>query len=243
LAPYRSAFHFFGSTENNMDEKPEPAFDLRLTGLVHDLNNVFQTLIAAAGLLSADSNNAFLSAAIARSAERGKNLVTSILSSDGESAPFESILTGAVSFVEDSRIAGGPEIRFTRSIERSIELRHNWAWERVLINLFSNAISAMPEGGAIYVSARHVAGEVEIVVRDEGLGIAPEILARVFNPHVSTSGSGMGLHIVQTIVKQNGGHVEASNRTDRSGAEFTIRVPCPIEKQSQMAAVAITSCG
>ncbi len=233
----------------------ERAHDLRLPGLVHDLNNVFQTLAEAAELLPADPETAFLSAAILRSVERGKNLTASIESAEGESAPFENILDDAISFVEDSLIARrGPKIRFKRSVVRGIELRRNWAWERVLINLFSNAVLAMAEGGTIHVSARHlptrhvsarriasdpVAGVVEIVVRDEGPGIAPEILAGIFKPHVSTRGSGLGLHIVETIVKQAGGEIRASNRAEGRGAEFTITIPGHMEKVVETAKSAL----
>jgi signal transduction histidine kinase len=212
----------------------ERSGDLRLPGLVHDLNNVFQTLLDAAELLPNNPENAFLSAAIFRSVERGKNLVASIESAEGESATFESILKGAISFVEDSLIGGGPRIRFQQSVEHGIELRRNWAWERVLINLFSNAVRAMPEGGTIHVFARRVGGSAEIVVRDEGPGIAPGIIGGIFKPHVSTRGSGLGLHIVETIVQQDGGEVRASNRADGRGAEFTITIPCPIEKQPEV---------
>lgn len=214
-----------------MQKKTEDAvrcLDLRLPGLVHDLNNVFQTLMDAAELLSADADRAYLSAAIFRSVERGRNLVASLESAEGENASFESILKGAISFVEDSLIGGGPQIRFQRSIESGIQLRRNWAWERVLINLFSNAVRAMPEGGTIHVSARRMGSNVEIVVCDEGPGIAPEILSGVFRPHVSTRGSGLGLHIVETIVKQDGGEIRASNGADGRGAEFTINVPCEV---------------
>jgi two-component system, cell cycle sensor histidine kinase and response regulator CckA len=219
--------------------------DLRLPGLVHDLNNVFQTLAEAAELLPEDPETAFLSAAILRSVERGKNLVASIESAEGESATFDSILKGALSFIEDSLIGRvGPKIRFTKSVERGIELRRNWAWERVLINLFSNAVRAMPEGGTIHVSAHQVSttqgalAAIEIVVRDEGPGIAPEMLTDIFKPHVSTRGSGLGLHIVETIVKQDGGQVRAANRADSRGAEFTITIPCHIGKQPEAALTA-----
>ncbi len=200
--------------------------DLTLPCLVHDLNNVFQTLVEAADLLSADPRWSSLSAAILRSVERGKNITASIESAEETSAPFEDILANSISFVEDSLMGGRQgSIRFQCGVDPGIDLRRNWAWERVLINLFSNAVRAMPEGGTIYVSARQTGLEVVIVVRDEGPGIAPEILADIFNPHVSTSGSGLGLHIVETIVKQHDGSVRAANRLDGCGAEFTIRVP------------------
>ncbi|MGH9559649.1 MAG: sensor histidine kinase [Bryobacteraceae bacterium] len=200
--------------------------DLTLPCLIHDLNNVLQTVMEAAELLSTDPRWAPLSAAIQRSAERGKSLAASIESAEETSAPFENILDNAIAFVEDSMMAGrGPKIRFEREVEPGIELRRNWAWERVLINLFSNAVRAMPGGGAIHVRALKSGGNVEIVVRDEGPGIAPAILGNIFKPHVSTSGSGLGLHIVATIVKQENGEVRATNQTGGRGAEFTIVVP------------------
>lgn len=202
---------------------PSPEIDLTLPGLVHDLNNVFQTLIEAADLLSADSRWASLSGAILRCVERGRSIAASIESTEETAAPLETILNNAISFVQDSMIGGGPRIVFQCDLEPAIELRRNWAWERVLINLFSNAVRAMPNGGIIFVHAARRAGQIEIVVRDEGPGIAPEILDTVFQPHVSTSGSGLGLHIVETIVQQDHGSVKAANRA--GGAEFTITVP------------------
>jgi signal transduction histidine kinase len=114
-------------------------------------------------------------------------------------------------------------------MDSGIELRRNWAWERVLINLFSNAVRAMPRGGKIRVRATHGAGEIRISVADEGPGIPVGILDQVFEPHVSTRGSGLGLHIVRTIVRQDGGEVYASNRPGGCGAEFTITIPHELE--------------
>jgi signal transduction histidine kinase len=201
--------------------------DLTLPCLVHDLNNVFQTLVEAADLLSSDPRWASLSAVIFRSVERGKGITASLEATEHSGASFDSILGNAISFVEDSLIAGrGPAIRFQCEIESGLELRRNWAWERVLVNLFSNSVRAMPEGGVIQVQARRLSTRIEIVVRDEGGGIAPELLRDIFKPHVSTKSSGgLGLHIVQTIVEQARGEVRAENRADGQGAEFTICVP------------------
>jgi signal transduction histidine kinase len=203
------------------------ATDLTLPCLVHDLNNVFQTLVEAADLLSVDPQWAPVSAVILRSIERGKGITDSMQQVEQLPAPFETILNNAIAFTEDSLIGGrGPEIRFVCDVEPGIELRRTWAWERVLINLFSNAMRAMPEGGTIHVSARIAGGHAEIVVRDEGAGIAPEMLADLFRPHVSTKAlGGLGLHIVETIVKQDEGEVRASNRADGRGAEFVITIP------------------
>ena len=205
---------------------PSTGIDLTLPCLVHDLNSVFQTLVEAADLLSTDAKWAALSGAILRSVERGRGIAASLEAAEQTTAAFETILNNAISFVEDSMIAGrGPRIVFDCEVEPGIELRRNWAWERVLINLFSNAVRAMAKGGVIYVRAARRHGEIEIVVRDEGPGIALEILDSVFQPRVSTSGSGLGLHIVETIVKQDHGSVRAANRAGGAGAEFTITIP------------------
>jgi signal transduction histidine kinase len=204
----------------------KPREDLTLSGLVHDLNNVFQTLVDAADLLAGDPRYGKLSTAILRSVERGKNIAAGIQAGTGEDTPFEQILANAIAFVEDSLAAGrGPEIDFACEAEPGIALGGHWAWERVLINLFLNSMHAMPAGGTIQVRARHTEAQIEIVVRDEGSGIAPGVLEYLFLPHVSTGTSGLGLHIVETIVKQHGGYVRAANRSDAAGAEFTITLP------------------
>jgi signal transduction histidine kinase len=204
----------------------DPSTDLTLAGLIHDLNNVFQTLADAADVLSKDPRWSHISASIFRSIERGKEITMSMQAADQPSAPFETVLDNARTLVEDSMMSRpGPKIQFTCRVEPFLVLRNAWAWERVLINLFCNAVQAMPQGGIISVDACRKNGCIEIVVADEGCGIAPELLAAIFDPRVSTKTlGGLGLHIVHNIVKQEAGEVRAANREGR-GAEFTITLP------------------
>jgi signal transduction histidine kinase len=200
--------------------------DLALPCLIHDLNNVFQTLMEAADLLSDDPRWSSLSAAIFRSIERGKDITLSMQVVNHPAAPLETVLDNAVTFVQDSvAVHRGPKICFARDVEPGLVLRHQWAWERVLINLFLNSVHAMPQGGTISIQARRRDCGTEIVVADEGLGIAPELLPRLFQPDVSTKiGGGLGLHIVRSIVEREDGEVRAANRNG-GGAEFTITIP------------------
>lgn len=200
--------------------------DLTLRCLIHDLNNVFQTLIDAADLLSHDPRWAPVSSAMLRSIERGRAITRSLETVNQPSAPLETVLGNAQSFVEDSLIVGrGPRIHFTCDLEPGLVLRQSWAWERVLINLFCNAVRAMPRGGTISTQARRGDGVIQIVVADEGCGIPPELLADLFAANVSTkSAGGLGLHIVRTIAQQQDSEVRAANR-DGGGAEFTISIP------------------
>ena len=190
--------------------------DLTLPGIAHDLNNVFQTLVDAADRLTDDPRHAEVSSLIFRSIERGQRITRS-LTEGASSAPLTAVVSSAQAFVADS---GASSIRFVCDIDSELEMRQGWAWERVFINLFMNSCRAMPQGGTIYVYARREG----LTVTDEGCGIPVEMLQRIFEPHVSGHGSsGLGLHIVKSIVEQDGGSIQAVNAV--RGAEFTICLP------------------
>jgi signal transduction histidine kinase len=205
--------------------KPDSSEDLTLPGMIHDLNNVFQNLVEAADLLSGDPRWSPLSASILRNIERGKEITLSMYAMAEPPALFQSVLDKAILFVEDSvALRHGPPIRFATSVEPGLVLRHPWAWERVLMNLFLNSVRAMPEGGTISAQACRRDGGIEIVVADEGCGIAPDLLPVIFDPHVSTKPlGGMGLHVVHSIVQREQGQVRAANR-EGGGAVFTIKI-------------------
>jgi len=100
--------------------------------------------------------------------------------------------------------------------------------QRVLLNLVMNGIQAVGEGGHVWLSAaaRPDGRGVEIEVCDDGPGIPPENLDRIFNPFFTTraTGTGLGLAIVHRIVEAHGGVIRASNRPE-GGARFVIRLP------------------
>lgn len=97
-----------------------------------------------------------------------------------------------------------------------------------LENLCYNALSFTPEGGVISLSLRREGGHAVIEVKDNGRGIAPEDLPRVFDRGFTRredgSGEGLGLYIVRTFAIEHGGSVEAAPAPG-GGAVFTIRLP------------------
>ena len=131
-----------------------------------------------------------------------------------------------MSFVQDYvTLHNGPPVHIHRDVKPGIVLPRPWAWERVLINLLLNSVRAMPDGGNISILARQLRDHIEIIVTDEGTGIPAELLPHLFKPHVSTkAGGGLGLHIVNSIVRSEEGEVTVANRVE-GGAEFTIIVP------------------
>jgi two-component system sensor histidine kinase KdpD len=111
-------------------------------------------------------------------------------------------------------------------------------FEQVLFNLLDNAAKYAPAGSTIRVRAWRDSGTVSLQVEDEGDGIPPDDLERIFDKfyrvekgdHVR-AGTGLGLAISRGFVEAMKGTVVAANRTDRSGALFTIRLPIPVQSK------------
>jgi nitrogen fixation/metabolism regulation signal transduction histidine kinase len=99
---------------------------------------------------------------------------------------------------------------------------------QVIHNLLQNAEQAVAEVSSprISVSTRWEGACARLCVRDNGPGFPPDILARVFEPYVTTKsrGTGLGLAIVKKIVEEHNGNIEIRNR-ESSGAEITIELP------------------
>jgi two-component system, sporulation sensor kinase E len=98
--------------------------------------------------------------------------------------------------------------------------------KQAFFNLTKNAFQAMPDGGSLQISLRTSDEFLEVAFQDTGVGINPEDLGRIFEPyHTSKStGSGLGLMIVQRIVQEHGGHIELMSKPE-AGTRFTLYLP------------------
>jgi signal transduction histidine kinase len=100
--------------------------------------------------------------------------------------------------------------------------------ELALLNLVTNAIDAMPDGGVLSVTLAARDGGVRLEVGDSGTGIADDLLPRVFDAWVTTKpfgrGSGLGLAIARSVIATHGGSITVANRPT-GGAVFTIDLP------------------
>ncbi|MEW6334808.1 MAG: ATP-binding protein [Thermodesulfobacteriota bacterium] len=109
--------------------------------------------------------------------------------------------------------------------------------EQVFVNILSNSLEAMPEGGTLTVASSGKNGRVEIRLSDTGSGIAEKDLPQVFDPFFTTKdvgeGTGLGLSICYGIIKQHRGDIEISNAKGR-GTTVTVTLPAkePHEKDS-----------
>ncbi len=99
--------------------------------------------------------------------------------------------------------------------------------EQVMLNLYMNAIEAMPSGGELGVTARSDAGGVEVLVADSGPGVPHEDAERVFEPFFTrkAGGTGLGLYVSRQIVEAHGGRLELA--AAGPGARFRLFLPAP----------------
>ncbi len=98
--------------------------------------------------------------------------------------------------------------------------------KQVFLNLVLNALEATPEGGRVRVTAAVADGRLEVVVHDSGPGLAPDVLARLGEPFVTTKaqGTGLGLFLARRLLRAAGGDLAANNAAS-GGAVVRVHLP------------------
>lgn len=102
--------------------------------------------------------------------------------------------------------------------------------QRCMSNLLDNALKFTPEGGRVVISARDLSGRMEVAVADTGSGIEEEDLPHIFEKFFrsdksrATPGNGLGLSLVQSVIKAHGGDISVSSARGQ-GTTFTVTLP------------------
>jgi signal transduction histidine kinase len=110
--------------------------------------------------------------------------------------------------------------------------------QQVFMNLVLNASDAMPGGGRLTINTRAVDSSLVVDFRDTGTGIAPENIARIYDPFFTTKevgqGTGLGLALSYGIIQEHGGRIFVESRQGE-GTHFTIKLPTAVSRQMQAA--------
>ena len=222
-------------------------------GIAHDFNNILTGILGNISLakIYADARSKIyerLSEA-EKATMRAKDLTQQLLTFSKGGAPVKQTASIA-EIIRDS-------IDFTlsgSSVQCQFTLPANlWAVEvdtgqmsQVLQNLIINAQQAMPDGGTIKVSAENVrlsgrsglplprGNYIKIIIQDEGIGISPEHLDKIFDPYFTTKqqGNGLGLATAYSIIKRHEGHIYAESALG-VGSTFYIYLPANPQKVRQ----------
>ncbi len=118
-------------------------------------------------------------------------------------------------------------VEFVCRLEDSVMVRADGEMLRqALLNLVLNGMQAMPHGGALRIMVRQEKDTAVVEVEDQGEGIAPELMPRIFDLYFTTKakGSGIGLAMTYRIVQMHGGAMDAASEPG-NGAVFTMRLP------------------
>ena len=144
-----------------------------------------------------------------------------------------TIITNAIQTAESLIQAKGHELTLTQARESLYVHGDPTRLSQVVANLLNNAAKYTPEGGKISLTTESIGHEVAIRVKDNGVGIASEMLPSIFEMfvqadnslHCSQGGLGIGLTLVKSLVEMHGGTVEATSDGLGNGSEFTVRLP------------------
>lgn len=100
--------------------------------------------------------------------------------------------------------------------------------KQAVLNLITNAIAAMPDGGLLTIGSRRENGEIRVTVRDTGEGIPADRIPLIFEPFYTSKGegTGLGLSITHTIIADHNGRIEVES-TPESGSLFSFWFPIP----------------
>ena len=218
-------------------------------GLTHDVSNLLTIVAGHADLLGMQLGEEHEDvAALVRAADRGRAMLQRVLSfahprttsSDGTPAPAEAIRAFARSLPQ----LLGPAVHVDLVVDDATPAipLDTTELDQVLLNLCVNAGAAMPDGGRLGIGCAPLPDHrrptapaglpgdlVELVVADEGVGIDPDVLPRVFEPFVTTrrrdEGNGLGLAIVYRTITDAGGHVEIDSAPG-AGTRVRVLLPC-----------------
>jgi two-component system NtrC family sensor kinase len=215
-------------------------------GVAHEINNPLAAIGELAGLMEDLIDDEFLEQVsdaetfrgnvrkIQEQVDRTRGITHRMLGFARRMEPHRDtfdpnkVAREALSFLEREAAFRGVELASNLDPDLPLIRSDRSQLQQVFLNLLNNALDAVPEGGRVALESRSVGDEVEFTIQDNGSGIKKSLHDRIFDPFFTTKGpgegSGLGLSICHTIMKQLGGSISFDS-TPGEGTTFQLRLP------------------
>lgn len=213
-------------------------------GIAHDLNNVLAVILGNISLASLEVKDELTRKSLAEAEKAGlraRDLAKQLLVFARGGTPVKELVTIGEVIQDSAKLAcAGTPVRCEVSAPPDL-----WPVEvdpgqisQVIQNLVINAVQAMPQGGEVRLSCENVilskdnpltlrpGNYIKIAVQDQGVGIWPDHLPKIFDPYFTTKqkGSGLGLATAYAIIKNHEGHITVDSTVGK-GTTFFIYLP------------------
>jgi two-component system, NtrC family, sensor kinase len=244
-----SLFRAFNRMIKELEEHQEELLQSRkiaaigtlTSGIAHELNNPINNIVLTAEALKEDFGQVNEAEAqgyihdILVQAERASDIVKGLLDFSRSERPelepvsILAVIDDTLKLVRNQLMLSG--IQVEKEISPGVQpiSGDRKSLQQVFLNLFINAIQAMPDGGQLIIrvwSGDH--DQLHVDVKDTGLGIDPAHLPHIFDPFYTTKevgrGTGLGLSVTYGIIEKHGGHIEVHSKKGE-GAVFSIVLP------------------
>lgn len=210
-------------------------------GIVHDVRNPLAVIKGLAEDLDEEPGLTDYTrdslATIRASANQANSIVSDLLKFARQSEmemrhqDLRDSIASAVRLIEYLASKGDVQIRVDLPSEPVMATYDTLQIEQVIVNLITNAVQAMADGGTVRITLGEAEGAVAVAVQDTGVGIPEEYLPRIFDPFFTTKpegeGTGLGLSVSFGIVSHHGGRIKAESRVGE-GTTFTILLPVDV---------------
>lgn len=211
-----------------------------VAGVSHEIRNPLGIIRNSAGLLKKkmeklDPKN-MIPDIIVEESERLNNIITDFLNYARPREPnlsickVEQVIDKNIAYLATQLSENGCKVDTQIDDNLPEIMADSEMLYQAFLNIFLNAMQAMPDGGKILVNILPVNGNVAIQIEDDGIGIDTEIMEKIWDPFFTTKekGTGLGLGIVKNLIEAHGGNMNIENRTER-GARVTIQLPARLE--------------
>ncbi|MCC6538843.1 MAG: PAS domain-containing protein [Bryobacterales bacterium] len=211
---------------------------LLAAGVAHEVNTPLAVISSYAQMLTkqiaGDDPKSKLLEKIAKQTFRASEIVNSLLNfsrtskTEFEELDLNKAVRETLSLIEHQLEKSGVSVEFAPEAGLPPIKGNHGKLQQVFLNLFLNARDAMEAGGVLRIATSGEEGRARVTVTDTGKGIAPEDLARIYDPFFTTKGAkkgtGLGLAVSYGIVREHGGKIEADSRPGQ-GTTFKLDFP------------------